>query len=82
MRLNIICVAAERSVFKYIYPNGQCQESTRDQGHTQLGLGEFAGAAGLHEPGSRLVSEGDNRLALGYEYTMEYLNAVILSVTG
>ncbi|MCU0858953.1 MAG: alginate lyase family protein, partial [Pontiellaceae bacterium] len=33
------------SLLKYIYPSGQCQESTRDQGHVQLGLGEFAGAA-------------------------------------
>lgn len=63
------------SIFKYIYPNGQCQESTRDQGHTQLGLGEFAGAARIAwSQGLDLFSEGNNRLALGYEYTMEYLN--------
>lgn len=62
------------SLFKYIYPNGQCQESTRDQGHTQLGLGEFAGAARIAwSQGLNLFSEGNNRLALGYEYTMEFL---------
>lgn len=33
------------SIFKYIYPNGQCQETARDHGHVQLGLGEFAEAA-------------------------------------
>jgi parallel beta-helix repeat protein len=63
------------SLFKYIYPNGQCQESTRDQGHVQLGLGEFAGAARIAwSQGLDLFSEGDNRLALGFEYTMEFLN--------
>lgn len=36
---------ANGSLIKYIFPNGQCQETTRDQGHVQMGLGEFAGAA-------------------------------------
>jgi len=63
------------SIFKYIYPNGQCQESTRDQGHVQLGLGEFAGAARIAQSqGVDLFSAGNNRLALGYEYTMRFLN--------
>lgn len=62
------------SIFKYIYPNGQCQESTRDQGHTQLGLGQFAGAARIAwSQGVDLFSIGNNRMALGYEYTMSYL---------
>jgi parallel beta-helix repeat protein len=62
------------SVFKYIYPSGQCQESTRDQGHVQLGLGEFAGAAQIaYTQGKDLLSAGDNRLALGYEYTARFL---------
>jgi len=62
------------SLFKYIYPSGQCQESTRDQGHVQLGLGEFAGAARVaYTQGVDLFSVGNNRLAAGYEYTAGFL---------
>lgn len=62
------------SIFKYIYPNGQCQESTRDQGHVQLGLGEFAGAAQIaFTQGMDLFSIADNRIALGFEYTAGFL---------
>ncbi len=62
------------SLFKYIYPSGQCQESTRDQGHVQLGLGEFAGAARLaYSQGIDLFSIANNRLALGFEYTAGFL---------
>ena len=58
------------SIFKYIYPNGQCQETARDQGHVQLGIGEFAGAAQVaYTQGIDLFSIADNRIALGYEYT-------------
>lgn len=62
------------SIFKYIYPSGQCQESMRDQGHVQLGLGEFAGAAKVaYTQGVDLFSIADNRIALGYEYTAQFL---------
>ena len=62
------------SIFKYIYPSGQCQESTRDQGHVQLGLGEFAGAAQVaFTQGVDLFSLADNRIALGYEYTARFV---------
>jgi parallel beta-helix repeat protein len=62
------------SLFKYIYPSGQCQESTRDQAHVQLGLGEFAGAARVaYTQGVDLFSVGNNRLAHGYEYTAGFL---------
>lgn len=62
------------SIFKYIYPSGQCQESARDQAHVQLGLGEFAGAARIaYTQGVDLFSIADNRLALGYEYTAQFL---------
>lgn len=63
------------SIFKYIYPSGQCQESTRDQAHVQLGLGEFAGAAQIaFTQGVDLFSLGNNRLALGSEYTARFLS--------
>ncbi len=62
------------SIFKYIYPSGQCQESPRDQAHVQLGLGEFAGAARIaYTQGVNLFSIANNRLALGYEYTAQFL---------
>ena len=62
------------SIFKYIYPNGQCQETARDQAHVQLGLGEFAGAAQVaYTQGVDLFSIADNRLALGYEFTASFL---------
>jgi hypothetical protein len=62
------------SLFKYIYPSGQCQETARDQAHVQLGLGEFAGAAQIaYTQGVDVFSMANNRLALGYEYTAQYL---------
>ena len=62
------------SIFKYIYPSGQCQETMRDQAHVQLGLGEFAGAARIaYTQGVDLFSIGNNRIALGYEYTASFL---------
>lgn len=62
------------SLLKYIYPSGQCQESMRDQAHVQLGLGEFAGAAQVAwTQGVDLFSAANNRLALGYEYTAQFL---------
>ena len=62
------------SLFKYIYPSGQCQESMRDQGHVQLGLGEFAGAAKVaYTQGVDFFSAANNRIGLGYEYTAQFL---------
>ena len=62
------------SIFKYIYPSGQCQESMRDQAHVQLGLGEFAGVAKVaYTQGIDLFSAANNRIALGYEYTAQFL---------
>jgi parallel beta-helix repeat protein len=61
-------------IFKYVYPSGQCQESTRDQGHVQLGLTEFAGVARIaYTQGVDLFSAGNNRLALGFEYTAKFI---------
>lgn len=61
-------------ITKYIYPSGQCQESTRDQGHTQLGLGELTLACQVAwNQGVDLYGAADNRLALGFEYTAKYM---------
>ncbi|MBS1605377.1 MAG: alginate lyase family protein [Bacteroidetes bacterium] len=63
-------------ILKYIYPSGQCQESPRDQGHVQLGIGEFAGAAQVaYTQGVDLFSMADNRIAKGFEYTARFLLA-------
>jgi hypothetical protein len=50
------------SLFKYIYPSGQCQESMRDQGHVQLGLGEFAERLKLHLHRELIFLNADNRI--------------------
>jgi hypothetical protein len=75
MHSTIFCMLPlNGSIFKYIWPNGQCQETTRDQAHVQLGLGEFAGAARIaYTQGIDLFSMADNRIALGYEFTASFL---------
>jgi hypothetical protein len=58
----------------YVYPSGQCEESCRDQGHTQLGLAYFANTCVVAwNQGVDLFAEADNRLALGFEYTARYM---------
>ncbi len=62
------------SLFKYIHPSGQCQESTRDHGHVQMGLGAFANVAQIAwTQGVDLFSIGNNRLATGIEYEARFL---------
>ena len=59
---------------KYVYPTGQCQETRRDQGHVQMGLYEFSGAARIaYTQGVDLFSAADNRLALGLEYSARFI---------
>jgi hypothetical protein len=71
---NFLHAPVNGGIFKYIYPNGQCQESPRDQGHVQLGLDEFSGAARIaFTQGVDLFSIGDDRIALGFEYTARFL---------
>lgn len=57
----------------YIYASGQCQESGRDQQHTQLGLAHMGDACEMawHQ-GLDLYAALDNRLLLGFEYTAKY----------
>jgi hypothetical protein len=52
---------------------GQCQESGRDQAHTQLGLGHLADCAEIawHQ-GLDLYGYANNRLLKGFEYTAKY----------
>jgi hypothetical protein len=56
-----------------INDSGQCQESGRDQQHTQLGLGALAEACEVSwNQGVDLYAEADNRLLRGFEYTARY----------
>jgi parallel beta-helix repeat protein len=71
---NFLHSSANGSIFKYIYPNGQCQESPRDQGHVQMGLGLFAGAAQIaFTQGVDLFTIGENRIAKGFEFTGSFM---------
>jgi parallel beta-helix repeat protein len=70
-------------ITRYVYPNGQCEETTRDQGHVQLGLGYFARTAiAAWNQGVDLFAEVDNRLALGFEYTSRLLLGEAVPVYG
>ena len=61
------------AIAHYVYSTGQCQESTRDQAHTQLGLGMLAAACEVaSKQGVDLYGAENNRLALGFEYTAKY----------
>lgn len=61
-------------ITKYIYPSGQCQETTRDWDHVQLGIGEFAKAAQVaYTQGLDLYCTADDRLARGFEYTSKFM---------
>jgi hypothetical protein len=59
----------------YIYESGQCQESGRDQGHTQLGLsGLTQTALTLYHAlnSTEPFTHADFRLRKGLEYTAKY----------
>ncbi len=61
------------AIRKYFNAFGECQESGRDQGHTQMGLGYLGVACEIAwKQGVDLYGAADNRLALGFEYTAKY----------
>ena len=61
------------AVNHYFNEFGQCQESGRDQGHTQMGLEYLVNSAEIAwKQGVDLYSAYDNRLAKGFEYTSKY----------
>ena len=61
------------AVNHYFKESGQCQESGRDQGHTQMGLEYLVNSAEIAwKQGVDLYSAYDNRLAKGFEYTAKY----------
>ncbi|MGJ8697197.1 MAG: alginate lyase family protein [Verrucomicrobiaceae bacterium] len=61
------------AITKYLNHFGECQESGRDQLHTQMGLGFLSCACEMAwKQGVDLYAAADNRLALGFEYTAKY----------
>ena len=58
---------------KYVGETGQCQETGRDQGHAQLGLGALCETCEMAwAQGDDLWGALDNRLMKGIEYTAKY----------
>ena len=61
------------AIENYFNEFGECQESGRDQNHTQMGLGFLGCACEIAwKQGVDLYSSADNRLALGFEYTAKF----------
>ena len=61
------------SLPKYISEMGQCQETGRDQGHAQLGLGALCETCEMAwEQGDDLGGALDNRMLKGIEYSARY----------
>ncbi|MBC8085372.1 MAG: alginate lyase family protein [Hymenobacter sp.] len=61
------------SLVGYISSTGQCQESARDQGHVQFGIGNLAEVCEIgNNQGMDLYGAENNRLLKGFEYTAKY----------
>lgn len=57
----------------YFYPNGQCQESSRDQGHVLAGVHKYIEFAEIAwNQGDKFYSLLDNRLLKGIEFNYRY----------
>jgi hypothetical protein len=57
----------------YVWENGQCQETSRDQQHALFGLGIAAGIAELAwNQGDGVWNALDHRLLKGFEFTARY----------
>lgn len=70
-------------ITKYIYPGGQSQEATRDWGHVQLGIGEFAKAAQTAQTqGLDFYSVAGDRLAYGFEQTSKMMLGTDIDIFG
>lgn len=57
----------------YVMPSGQCQESYRDEGHVQWGLGNAVAICQIAwNQGIDIYGAYDNRLLTGLEYTAKF----------
>lgn len=65
--------SSQGSLRGYIFEDGRCQESTRDQMHVQMGIGAMAGACetGYHQ-GLDMWGAYDNRFLKGLEFSAKY----------
>jgi hypothetical protein len=65
--------ASQGSLKGYIFADGRCQESTRDQMHVQMGIGAMSGACetGYHQ-GLDMWGAYDNWFLRGLEFTAKY----------
>jgi hypothetical protein len=63
----------EGVITNYIYDNGQCQESSRDQSHVLMGLAFISEIAEMAwNQGDNLYAWANNRLLMGLEYSLRY----------
>jgi Alginate lyase len=70
------CLSGETNgaIDNYYNESGQCEESGRDQGHAQMGLGFMSDVCEVAwKQGKDLYSAYGSRLALGFEYTAKYM---------
>lgn len=60
-------------ITNYIWITGQCQESSRDQSHSNFGIGILCAMSEMAwNQGYDLYSHADDRLLLGLEFTTKY----------
>jgi len=61
------------AITNYIYENGQCEESSRDQAHTSFGLGLLCSVGEIAwNQGDDLWANTNSRILLGLEYSLRY----------
>lgn len=64
---------SDEALQHYIYANGQCQETCRDQGHAMVGVGLYTDLAEMAaSQGDDLYGDLDCRILLGLEYSIRY----------
>ncbi len=57
----------------YIWENGQCEESSRDQGHTFFGIGELCCIGEMAwNQGTNFWGDAGSRILTGLEFTLRY----------
>lgn len=69
----------DEQILHYIQPNGQTQESSRDQGHSVCGVNMLVNIAEIAwNQGDDLYSFGDNRILKAQEWTYRYNLSFVL----
>lgn len=66
----------------YVWENGQCQESSRDQGHTSFGMGLLCSIGEIAwNQSDDLWGFTNDRILLGLEYSLKYNVSYVQSYT-